>query len=703
MNKPGRRLSRTPQSRQLRGRAGRKPAVSTTQIIVLVVIISLAALTATMFHLHHEISQQLRSTQTARYEHSIAEQNLSTSTKETALHDYKPPSTTLNDVLKFDEHVLANIRETYKGARSFTKWSPDIIPHGDINQFQTIPLHATVDRRPIMVRKQLMEDKKLNLADNGRLLGCAITGGTFTSDLDLLEVETKHSRQTCDVCFQFSNDEHMTNFVPNSGYTLISKLQSTPTKSQTKCFEGIATVTGNFAKWQKSDSRFRGSGYQWHVDCTLPNGIQELTCREISRMQDKIGLNDNLQRIYFQTKFDLFGWFRSPEVDDDVQSLPRRFSIQTEWPWAAVMSHDDDRSAIADSLSMSWNDVESKFVPSTHHQMSLAHVEGPGYDKTEHDGNLSLKSMEADKLSQGGIHPRLVSNLFHLIRNAPGSTHMIAVVDSQAQRSYDVMASLLNMSVTDLFQVYGNRVFGNAGTLNDQGLIPISSMNAKNIRSSVRTMTLMELLRLRNMKIHMVPIITPSLVFEKTVCGGQYTFTPYLAARYSADYQVIMFIDGDTAMIESSNKRTLNEILYDRFFGEKSTKCAGHRMRLIEQYVEPEYNSNEGVLQCTQDLALNEKKWQYALNNCQLKEGHIVARTDSVYAFDVHHPHTLADYLPEGVDDCIFPDSWTKLQDALSDNIPYAERYVLGEDEFLQVHLRDRKRKEECACFLNHA
>eukprot|EP00573_Skeletonema_grethae_P011446 CAMPEP_0201711580 /NCGR_PEP_ID=MMETSP0578-20130828/59213_1 /ASSEMBLY_ACC=CAM_ASM_000663 /TAXON_ID=267565 /ORGANISM="Skeletonema grethea, Strain CCMP 1804" /LENGTH=355 /DNA_ID=CAMNT_0048200631 /DNA_START=84 /DNA_END=1148 /DNA_ORIENTATION=+ len=355
-----------------------------------------------MLHLHVEISKNYA---TELYDHSIAEQKLKliNSINETTLIDAP------NDVLKFDEHVLANILETYTGARSFTEWPPDIKPHGDINQFQTIPLHATVDRRPIIVRKQLMEDKKngLNLADNGRLLGCAINGGTFISDLELLE--TEHQKQTCDVCFQFSNQEQMSNFVPNSGYTLEPKLQSLPTK----CFKGKATVTGQFAKWQKSDHRFRGFGYQWHVDCTLPNGIQELTCRQISRMQNEIGLNDNLHKIYFKTKFDLFGWFRWPDQDDDKESLARRFSIHTEWPWAAVMSHDDDRSAIADSLSMSWNDVESKFVPSSHYEMSLAHVEGPGYDKTENNGHPSLKSMTADKLSQGGIHPRLVSNLFH--------------------------------------------------------------------------------------------------------------------------------------------------------------------------------------------------------------------------------------------------------------------------------------------------
>ena len=189
----------------------------------------------------------------------------------------------------------------------------------------------------------------------------------------------------------------------------------------------------------------------------------------------------------------------------------------------------------------------------------------------------------------------------------------------------------------------------------------------------------------------MIPIITPSLVFEKSVCGGQYTFAPYLAARYAADYQVIMFIDGDTAMVEGNNKRTLNEMLYDRFFSKDSSKCAGHRMRLIEQYVKPENNNLEKVLQCTQDLALDKNKWKYAMENCHLKEGHIVARSDSIYAFNVHHPDTLKQYLPEGVEDCITP------------NNAITPRYFLSEDEFVQLHLRDRERKAECACFVNHS
>ena len=243
-------------------------------------------------------------------------------TKEATNND---PANLSNDVLKFDEHVLANVRETYRGARSFTAWAPNADPVGDIGQFQTIPLLATVDRRPIIVRKQLIEDKKnrLNLAANGKLLGCAMTGATFISDLELLELE--HYAPTCDVCFQFSNHEDMANFVPSLGYEALKPgLQST----STKCFEGEATVEARFAAWQRGDRRFKGYGYQWHVDCALPNGIQELTCREISGMQNEIDLLDDVQKIYFKTKFSLDGWFRQPDSNDDEASHKSRRSTR---------------------------------------------------------------------------------------------------------------------------------------------------------------------------------------------------------------------------------------------------------------------------------------------------------------------------------------------------------------------------------------
>jgi len=397
-------------------------------------------------------------------------------------------------------------------------------------------------------------------------------------------------------------------------------------------------------------------------------------------MQKEIETIDGLQNISFQTKFVLDGWF-------GIWS--KQFWVHSSWPWTALMTHNDDRSLIAQQLSNSWNDVESGYVPKNAQELRLLHVEGPGYDKTEFEGKLSLKSMAVDKESKGGVHFRFVSNLFHLIRNAPGSTHMMAVVDGQVKRTYDEIVKLLNTKVEDLYPTYGSIVFG-ADTikkLQEGALIPVSKMSGKKLMRAKLDLTLMELLRIRKIKIHIVPITTPSMAFERNVCGGQYSFAPYLAARFSADYQVVMFIDGDTAMVESSE--TLQTVLYKRFFSKESTKCAGHRLRLIEQYVKPENENIEKVLQCTQNLSSNREKWNYAMENCHLKEGHIVARTDSIFAFSVHHPDTLPNYLPKGVEDCITPGN------------KETDRYFLKESEFVQLHLRNRERKPECACFVN--
>ena len=539
-----------------------------------------------------------------------------------------------------------------------------------------------------MVRKQLLDDEAGGkLANNGKLMGCAISATTFVSNLESQYL--KHYKEytpACDVCFQFSNREDMNDFVPSVGYEPLKPGQKS---IATKCFGGKAALSARFADWQQNDARFKGYGYPWTIECVLPNGIQELTCREISRLQASMdeSSRDDVQDIYFKTRFALDGWF-------GIWS--KQVLVHSRWPWKALMSHDDDRSRIAEELPNAWNDVKSAFIPKNAKELKLVHVEGPGYDKTEYDGSLSLKSMKKNDSSMGGVHFRLVSNLFHLIRNAPGSTHMIAVVDGQAKRTYSRMVTLLNSKISDLYPTYGKVIFDSIPQLHSAGtdLIPIGSMANKssNYVRWTSDVTLMEVLRQREIKIHIVPIVTPSMAFEKNVCGGQYTFTAYLAARFAADYQVMMYIDGDTAMVEhgkNDSSSTLQSILYDRFFSNKSSKCSGHRLRLIEQYVKPADESVERVLQCTHDLSSDTKKWKYAMENCHLKEGHIVARTDSIYALSVHHPDTLPGYLPKGVEDCITKGN------------KETDRYFLKASEFVQLHLRNRERKPECACFAN--
>jgi hypothetical protein len=584
---------------------------------------------------------------------------------------------TVNNVLFLDTAVLDNIEATYQGAHSQIEWAgrslENVEPIDDLDAFQAVPLSATVDRRPIIVRKQMQDDKE-GLHNNGEILGCAVSATTFVSKLN--DTYLKHYKEytpTCDVCIQFSNRQDMDHFLPGIGYEpQLPNQQSTATK----CFPGKASISGRFSKWQQGDDRFKGFGYPWTVDCQLPNGIEELTCMSISSLQKQIRERDDVQNIYFRTKFSLDAWF-------DIHY--KGFHVSTTWPWTALMSHDDDRSRIAAGLGKFWNDFSSDFIPNSFKELRLAHVEGPTYDKGEYHDALSLKSMKEDMESLGGVHVRLVPNLFHLIRNAPGSTHIISVVDGQANRTYEQIQRLLNTKISTLYPKYGNSVFGDMQEIKAHDLLSMSSMGKTSIFASYSGMTLGELLEKRHIKIQLVPFITPSISFERNVCGGQYAFAPYLAARYAADFHVMMFIDGDTAIIEKSE--TLQQILFNRFFSQYSTKCAGHRLRLIEQYVRPEDDSVDRILQCTYDLKFNTEKWNYAMENCHLKEGHIVARTDSIYAFSVHHPDTLSEYLLDGLQDCITPGN------------KVTDQYFLKEDEFVQIHLRDRERKKECICF----
>ena len=78
----------------------------------------------------------------------------------------------------------------------------------------------------------------------------------------------------------------MDNFVPGVGFEPITRSQES---TATKCFGGMASHSARFIKWQSQDKRFKGFGYPFTVDCLLPNGIKELTCREITKMSNQIG------------------------------------------------------------------------------------------------------------------------------------------------------------------------------------------------------------------------------------------------------------------------------------------------------------------------------------------------------------------------------------------------------------------------------
>ena len=592
----------------------------------------------------------------------------------------------MSDVLIFDQAAFQNVQATYLGAKSTTEWHHSV--HGELSQadnlkeFQVEPMHATVDRRPLTANQQMILDTS-NSHNDGQVLGCATSATTFVSRAEeISKSRWKEFPVECNVCIQFSSRIDMNNFLPGIGYQPFDA-KNAPTA--TKCFEGTASLNAKFLNWQVEDERFRDFGYPWTVNCALDNGIQELTCEELSKLNDKANTRmDSVQKVYLKTTFTLHGYFTG--------QWSKPFNVISEWPWTAVQSHDDDRSSFATKFPKSWDDASSPLIPSSAQELKLVHVEGPLYRKGRHEQSLALESMVQNPNSNGGAHPRLLSNLFHFIRNAPDSVHMMAVVDGQAHRTLSHVQSILNTRISELFPNYGLALLNNIELLKKKEYIalesvPDSSLEEKEatLEDSSQELTLKDVLRLRGIQIQIVPLATPSITFERNVCGGQYAFTSYLAARFAPDYHVMMYIDSDTAMMEQS--ATLQEILYKRFYSKDSSKCAGHRFRLIEQYVKPEDDTTDRVLQCTKELTSDAKKWEYAMNNCHLKEGHIVARTDSIWEFNVHHPDTNELYVPKGINDCV-----------TAGNIEN-DRYFLKSDEIVQLHLRDRLRKDECTCF----
>lgn len=332
-----------------------------------------------------------------------------------------------NDVFQFDRLILENIRATNEGASSRIEYDGSMSRYAQPEKtLQAIPLMASVDRRPIVVRKQLIDDSQLKLTAEGDLLGCAMTATTFVTnllqiDVDAFENKMYDDRHSCQLCFQFSNHHDMEQFLSNIGH--VANNINTRPEIHTKCIAGDTNIYAHFAKWQQKrelkGERFHGFGYPWTVDCVLPNGIKELTCREISRMQQVSFEHNGLLDVRLETGLVL--GVNKQQHNSGHETKQQIITVRSKWPWSALTSHDDDRSKIAKNISYSWNDENSWYVPKNAQEMKLAHVEGPGYDATITDGVISPRSDS----SRGGVHVRFLVNLYHFIRNCPGSTHII--------------------------------------------------------------------------------------------------------------------------------------------------------------------------------------------------------------------------------------------------------------------------------------
>jgi len=119
-----------------------------------------------------------------------------------------------DDIIFLDTAVHKNVEATLKGATSRTEWDVSMLGtvtlQDNLHKFQVVPLMATVDRRPMTARVQIIRDKK-QLYMDGSLLGCAFSATTFVSNLRDLSVsgfKSGYPHPThCDICFQFPHEK----------------------------------------------------------------------------------------------------------------------------------------------------------------------------------------------------------------------------------------------------------------------------------------------------------------------------------------------------------------------------------------------------------------------------------------------------------------------------------------------------------------
>jgi hypothetical protein len=111
-------------------------------------------------------------------------------------------------------------------------------------------------------------------------------------------------------------------------------------------------------KATRRNIRDAAHGFPWGIDCMLPNGYKELTCSSLTQ-----SIQHN--RISSHTSFQLHPTKGTP------------FTVNSEWPWRSLMTHNDDRSKFFSELPKNAIDTSSIYMPSKASDMRLLVVDGP--------------------------------------------------------------------------------------------------------------------------------------------------------------------------------------------------------------------------------------------------------------------------------------------------------------------------------------
>ena len=590
------------------------------------------------------------------------------------------------DLLRVDETVLENVRANLESARAIIQWmNPGSIPE-KMRYVTAQPLMATVDRRPLTRRKQI---RSLNSSGSvsSTQIGCAFSTNTAVSDIGRLDIvkssERKHNKEYCALCFQFASLLFAEQFLPNisSPYD-----HNGIVDESIRCIRGDALIHSRFASFQWS-YRHPSGVFPWTIDCTLPNTYLELDCEQISHYAEN--QNDELQSIFLQTKFSLFaqteGFFG--------QLRDMEFQVISRWPWDALKAHSYTK------LPSVLDDNSTRFVPSKSEELKLAYFQGPVYTlegqhkmKNKDKANFRLDSPNLNPLSKGGLHRNFVNTAIQLARLAVGANIFVGVPDGQVQRTYESFKDLLATPLIKLFPKkksttlleHHHVILGEGkikGKMTDEYITFATLFNSHFFSDA--SYHLSHLLSARSISITLVPLPTPALSFKTLLIGGQYAFTSYIVARYSADFHAMMYFDGDAVPLDNPKvAKSLKEAIYYLFFTNREWSAPGRRFALVEYSVKNRFKRPTGYQQCFQqyfeDAMETQSDWSEKIDKCGKAMGNVVARCDSIEALDIHYASTDPELLPS--------------------EIGIEDTEIVPDDYFIELHMTTKSRRQECLC-----
>ena len=594
--------------------------------------------------------------------YSSATHEISTRSNRNSLPNSRP-------IVYIDEHVLKNVRSYWQGAHACVNCSRDFDYHGLYNQqparFAAKPLMATVDRRPSTLRRQLV-----NALANETNIGCAVSTNTMVTGVGFIDVSSfkaLEKQAKCRLCFEFSSATYATSF-------LLEMNSREVVHPSTICIPGAADLYQRFAKWQQG-SRNADTAYPWTVDCTFPGGgfgsQSTLSCHRVSEMRDSN--SDVIQRIYVMTNFTLKELTR-----------PSLFHVVSVWPWDALRSHGDERSYFNQHGTLIG-------MPTAATELNLAYIQGPNYQLDTPLSSKIRQSLDSGTNKKvgsiGGGHTRLVIQILQLSLSAKGTTMLLAVPDSQAQATLAYVLDLVEMPLDDVIPTFSNALtHAYFQLLKKCGKCPTvrEALNGS-VEPSPRTqwrISLSDLMRLQQIQLCIVPLPTPAIAFDRLLISGQYAFSSYIVARYSADYHAMMYFDGDAAPILSPNTNsTLLDLIYRTLYRKN---CDGVQFSLVELSIPNRDSSPDRILQCIRQFyRSSDKDWRSTVSSCKLSYGNILGRTDVLRALSVHYVDTYEENLNSDVVGCAG-------KDFMNDDMLL--------DESVELHLTAKQRPPTCTC-----